>query len=812
LNWQEKHLKNTVEIKKVDLRVFRVIAAALFAVVGLGALAIDSHAQGAGPGPGAPIIVPPAPQGAPAPSAAPSSRVRTQALPQGPAIKEIIVEGTRRIDPATVHSYMTVKEGDSFSAEQINRSLKKLYATGLFRDVTINREGPNLVVRVVENPVINRIAFEGNKELDDEALNLEIQLRPRVVFTRTRVQHDVKRILELYRRSGYFAAVVEPKVIQLEQNRVDLVFEVNEGRQTGISQISFIGNKEFSDSALQEVILTRVSRWYRFFSSADTYDPDRLTFDRELLRRFYLEHGYADFRVVSAVAELAQDRTNFFITFTIEEGPRYKFGNIKVESKIKEVNPGLLRPLVKADRGDWYNSKKVEGDVVKITNEVGNRGFAFIDVRPVVRRDSKARIIEITYSVQEGPKTFVERIDIRGNVRTLDRVIRREFRLVEGDAFNAAKLRRSRQRINNLGYFSKVEVNKKPGSTRDKTVVEVDVEEQSTGELSVGAGFSTSDGPLGEVSLRERNLLGRGQDLGVSGRISARSQSYRLSFTEPYFLDRELAAGADIYRTTRNRGNQSGFDEERTGGTLRLRYRINEEWTHGVRYQLELQNLTDVQSDASQFIRSQEGEKLKSSVGHTLTYDTRDNRQDPTEGMVVRLSNTFAGLGGDIRNLASSLKAQYYYPFGKQWIGTVRGEMSHIFGIGQDVRVLDRYNLGGDSFRGFDTSGIGPRDRLSNDALGGLTRAVGTAELKFPLGLPDELGVSGALFTDVGTVFGTEEQSNIIDDEAGPRVTIGAGIGWKSPLGPLRIDFGYPIVKKDFDKTEFVRFSFGTRF
>lgn len=792
--------------------MFRVIVAALFAVAGLGALAIDSHAQGAGPGTGAPIIVPPAPQGAPAPSAAPTPRVRSQSLPQGPGIKEIIVEGTRRIDPATVHSYMTVKEGDPFSADQINRSLKKLYSTGLFRDVTINREGPNLVVRVVENPVINRIAFEGNNKLEDDALNLEIQLRPRVVFTRTRVQQDVKRVLELYRRSGYFASVVEPKVIQLEQNRVDLVFEINEGQQTGISQISFIGNKEFSDSELQKVILTRISRWYRFFSSADTYDPDRLTFDRELLRRFYLERGYADFRVISAVAELAEDRSNFFITFTIEEGTRYKFGNIQVESKIKEVDPKLLHPLVKADRGDWYNSKKVENDVVNITNEVGNRGFAFIDVRPVVKRDIKARIIDITYSVQEGPKTFVERIDIRGNVRTLDRVIRREFRLVEGDAFNAAKLRRSRQRINNLGFFSKVEVNKKPGSARDKTAIEVDVEEQSTGELSIGAGYSTSDGPLGEVSLRERNLLGRGQDLGINGRVSARSQTYRLSFTEPYFLDRELAAGADVFRITRNRGSQSGFDEERNGGALRMRYRINEEWTHRLVYQLELQNLTAVQSDASQFIRNQRGEKLKSSVGHTLTFDTRDSRQAPTEGSILRLTNTFAGVGGDIRNLASTLKAQYYYPFGRQWIGTVKGELSHIFGIGQDVRVLDRYNLGGDNFRGFDNAGVGPRDRLTDDALGGLTRAVGTAELSFPLGLPDELGLSGALFTDVGTVFGVEEDSNIIDDEAGPRVTVGFGLGWKSPLGPLRIDFGYPILKRDFDKTEFVRFSFGTRF
>jgi outer membrane protein insertion porin family len=787
--------------------VLRAIARLSCVVALLTAYAAVAHAQGTG----VPLIVPPAPQDG-GPIAAPVPAVSRQGLPQGPVIKEIIVEGTRRIDPATVHSYMTVKEGEHYSSDEINRSLKKLYSTGLFRDVTINQEGANVIVRVVENPVINKIAFEGNKDLEDDALNVEIQLRPRVVFTRTRVQQDVKRVLELYRRSGFFAAVVEPKIIQLEQNRVDLVFEINEGAKTGIKQISFIGNKEFSDSNLQEIILTRVSRWYRFFSSVDTYDPDRLTFDRELLRRFYLEHGYADFRVVSAVAELAPDRSSFFITFTIEEGARYKFGALKLESKIKEIDPKSLQHLVRAELGDWYSSKKVEADIAAITKEVGNRGFAFIAVRPVVRRDPKARIIDITYAVNEGPRTFVERIDIRGNVRTLEQVIRREFRLVEGDAFNAAKLRRSKQRIQNLGFFSKSSVTKKPGSARDKAIIEVDVEEQSTGELTIGAGFSTSDGPLGEVSLRERNLLGRGQNLGVNARISARSQSYRLSFTEPYFLDRELSASTSIFRTTRNRGNQSGFDEERTGASTGFGYRINEQWSHNVRYGLELQNLTNVESDASRFIRAQEGEKVKSSIGHTLTYDIRDNRQDPTEGYIVRLNNVFAGLGGDIRNFNSVLKAQYFYPFGKQWIGSLKGEVGHIFGIGQDVRVLDRFNLGGDNFRGFDTAGIGPRDRATDDALGGLTRAVATAEVAFPLGLPEEFGLRGAFFTDVGTVFGTEETGVGIDDKAEPRVTIGAGIGWKSPLGPLRIDFGYPILKQDFDKTEFVKFSFGTRF
>jgi outer membrane protein insertion porin family len=743
---------------------------------------------------------------------APMPTIRNKPLPTGQIISELIVEGTRRIDPSTVTSYMTVKEGDSYTTDQVNKSLKKLYGTGLFRDVRINIEGSALTITVVENPVINRIAFEGNKSLEDDALTSEMQLRSRVVFTRTRVQQDVKRILELYRRSGYFAAVVEPKVIQLEQNRVDLVFEINEGAETGIKQISFIGNQEFSDSSLKKVVLTRVSRWYRFFSSVDTYDPDRLTFDRELLRRFYLEQGYADFRVVSAVAELTPDRSGFFITFTIEEGQRYKFGKIKVESEIKDVDPKLLYPVVKAEQGDWYNSKAVERDIVKITNEVGNLGFAFLNIRPVVKRNTKTRIMDITYNVQEGSKTFVERIDIRGNVRTIEEVVRREFRLVEGDAFNTTKLRRSQQRIRNLGYFSKVEVLKKPGSSKDKTVIEVEVEEQSTGELSIGAGFSTSSGLLGEVKLSERNLLGRGQHVAAKVMVSQRAQSYDLSFTEPYFLDRKLSAGVDLFKTSRDRGSSSGFDEKRLGGGLRSGYEINEDWRHVVNYTLSQQELTNLRSDVSQFIREAEGENIKSTIGHKLTLDTRDSHQEPTEGYIVALSNNLSGLGGDTRNVNATVKAQYFYKFAKQWVGTIKGEYSRVFGIGQDVKVLDRYRLGGQSFRGFDNSGVGPRDRNTNDALGGLTRIIGTAELVFPLGLPEELGIKGAIFSDIGTVFGTEENSNIIQDDSAPRVTVGAGVSWKSPMGPIRLDFGYPIKKTDFDKTEVFRFSFGTRF
>jgi len=762
--------------------------------------------------PSVPRIVPPAPPGG-APVAPEPPRPETpRVAPSGPVISRITVEGTQRIDPSTVRSYMTLKEGDRFDVGQVNQSLKALYATGLFADVSIRREGDGLAVRVVENPVINRIAFEGNDALDDETLSPEVQLRPRVVFTRTKVQKDVKRLLDLYRRSGYFAAVIEPKTINLPQNRVDLVFEIKEGQESGIRSISFIGNRIFSDNDLRDVILTTESKWWRIFTSADKYDPDRLTFDRELLRRFYLENGYADFRVISAVAELAPDRKDFFVTFTIEEGERYKFGSLDIQSRIPEIKSEALRPFVKFEPGDWYNSKLLDDTVLALTNEAGNFGYAFAEVRPKVRRDRQKRLVNIVFEVLEGPRVFVERIDIRGNTRTLDEVVRREFRLVEGDAFNAARLRRSEQRIRNLGFFSKVEVTKARGSTPDKTVIEVDVQEQPTGELTLGAGYSTRDGVVGEVGIRERNLMGRGQDLRFSIRASERTQQFNVGFTEPYFLDRNLSAGVDLYSIRSSRLSESSFRQDTLGSRLRLGYEINERWSQGLRYGFEYENITDVADDASQIIKDQAGARFISSVGQTLTYDTRNSKLTPTEGFIARLGTDYAGVGGDVRYVKGTFRTTYYYPFSKRWIGIFATDMGHVRGLGEDVRVTDRFVLGNDRMRGFRVGGIGPRDRFTEDALGADTYGIATAELSFPLGLPDEFGMKGALFSDVGTAFGADGPDALIIDSMAPRASAGVGIAWASPLGPVRFNYAVPFMKESFDKSQRFSFSFGTRF
>ena len=553
----------------------------------------------------------------------------------GGVIQEIEVQGNQRIEAATVRSYLAVAVGDPFDPVELDRSLKNLFATGLFDDVSLRREGDRLIVAVVENPIINRIAFEGNRRLDDETLEAELQLRPRVVYTRSRVQNAVSRILELYRRNGRFAATVEPKVIELPQNRVDLVFEINEGPLTKVARIVFIGNQAFDDDDLRSVIQTKEAAWYRFLSSDDTYDPDRVAFDQELLRRYYLARGYADFNVRSAIAELTPDGERFVVTFTVEEGERYDFGKIGIESRIPDLEPEQLRELLKTKQGDVYNADQIEDSISALTEEIGELGYAFAQVEPVPNKHEAEHTIDLTYAINEGSRVYIERIDIVGNVRTLDEVIRREFRVSEGDAFNTALLRRSRQRIENLGYFEKVEINTLPGSSPDKTRIEVNVSERSTGELSFGAGYSTSDGPLGDIRLTERNFLGRGQSIQANFTISGRTQEIDLGFTEPYFLDREVAAGFDLFRRSTNFQSEGSFDQRTTGGTLRANYPLTERWRHGLRLTVREDVIHNVDNDASQFIQDEEGNALTVLLGQDLTYDTRDTRFLPSDGYIV---------------------------------------------------------------------------------------------------------------------------------------------------------------------------------
>jgi outer membrane protein insertion porin family len=749
-------------------------------------------------------------------SAAPASLL-AQELFSEDAISEIRVEGNQRIEPATIVQYMEISPGDRFDPIKIDQALKKLFATGLFADVNLSREGNILVVRVAENPIINRLAFEGNRRIDDETLQAEVQLRPRVVYTATKVQNDAKRILDIYRRSGRFAATVEPKVIPLDQNRVDLVFEINEGEVTEVRRIDFVGNDNFSDSTLRGEILTTESAWYRFFATDDTYDPDRITVDRESLRNFYLDEGYVDFRVISSVAELSPSRDAFFITFTVEEGERYRFGKIDINSTLKDLDTGVLSDDVETSQGDWYDQSKVDETVVALTERISDLGYAFVQVEPVPSKDEVNRTVGIIYQIREGPRVYVERIDIQGNVRTLDEVIRREFRLVEGDAFNSSKLRRTRQRIQNLGFFNKVEMQTLQGSAPDRTIVNVEVEEQSTGELSFGAGFSTGEGPLGDISIRERNLLGRGQDLRLAFTISGRRQQLDFSFTEPYFLDKNLAAGIDLFNLRIDRSEESSFDQKTLGGSLRFGWEWSEFLRQNVKYTLSQDDIFNVEPTANIGIQQQQGETISSVVGNDLTYDRRDNRINPTEGYIIRLRNDLAGLGGDVHYLRTRVSGGYYIPISDSITGSISGEAGYIFGFNEDIRITDAFFLGGSSLRGFRSAGVGPRDVATKDALGGNKYAAGTVEILFPLGLPEEYGIKGRLFSDFGTLFDTDVKdtippNTIVDEAYEIRVSAGFGITWQSPFGPLAVDFALPIIAKDYDREELFRFSVGTRF
>jgi outer membrane protein insertion porin family len=731
---------------------------------------------------------------------------------QAGVIQQIRVEGNQRIEAATVQSYMTVAPGDPFDPARLDESLKNLFATGLFDDVAIRREGNDLVVSLVENPIINRIAFEGNLRLSDDSLSSEVQLRPRVVYTRSRVQNAVSRILELYRRNGRYGATVEPKVIHLPQNRVDLVFEINEGPLTEIERIVFIGNEAFDDGDLRGVIQTKETAWYRILSADDTYDPDRLAFDQELLRRFYLSRGYADFNVRSVIAELTPDGQRFVLTFTVEEGEPYTFGEIAIDSRLRDLEPEQLRALLATESGDTYNADQIEASILALTEEIGELGYAFVEIDPVPTKDEANRTIDLTYIINEGSRVYVERIDIVGNVRTLDKVIRREFRLAEGDAFNTSLLRRSRQRIQDLGFFEGVQLRTLPGSTPDRTRIEVEVSERSTGELSFGAGYSTSDGPLGDIRLSERNLLGRGQSLSAAFTISARTQEIDLSFTEPYFLDLDLAAGFDLFRRSTDFQSEGSFDQVTTGGTLRGSYPLTERLRHGVSLTIREDEIKDVSNDASVFIREEEGSALTALLGHTLTYDVRDTRFLPSDGYLIRFDQGVADFGADTQFVRNELLVSYYYPFFPDWVINLAARGGYIHGLGEDVRLFDRFFLGGANLRGFKFAGVGPRDITTGDALGGNLLYTGSAELRFPLGLPEELRIFGRTFIDAGTLYDSDAKGPQVEDSDELRAAGGIGVSWLSPLGPISLDWAQAFLKNEEDETEAFRINFGTRF
>lgn len=728
-------------------------------------------------------------------------------------VSQIEVDGLQRVERETVLSYLNVEQGSSVSQEYLNSSMKRLFETGLFADVNIDARGNGvLAVKVVENPVINKRVFDGNDKVDDTLLESEVQLKSGSIYNIAKVQDDVQRILEVYKRSGRYATVVEPKIIKRDQNRVDLVYEISEGPTAAISKVNFIGNHHYSDDDLQSEIMSKESRWYRLFSSSENYDPEKTNYDKELLRRFYLKRGYADFRVLSAVAELSPDKKSFVVTYVLDEGPRYKLEDVRIQSMIKDVDVAALSGQVQQEKGDWYNADLAERSVYALTEELGKKGFSFVDVTPELEKTSGNKMV-LTFNIAEGQRVFVDRINITGNTRTEDEVIRREFRIDEGDAFNAAKIRASRRNVENLNYFSKVDIQTEPNPNDDsKADINVNVEEKSTGAFNVGVGYSTVNGALFRAGIAENNFQGKGQKLSADVAVSQRTSEYDLSFTEPYFMGRRLSAGIDLFRTEEDYQDEGSYDSESTGGRLRLGWNYTDDFAQYLRYTLKEDKISNVDRNASIYIKEEEGRYSNSSIGQTMVYDKRDSAINPKEGYYLSFGNDVAGLGGDEKYLKFDGKAYKYFTLADYYTFKLFINGGYITGYGdENVRLSNRYYLGGSTLRGFEFAGIGARDKFTKDALGGNWMIYSGAEMSFPIGL-DEVGVRGRTFVDMG-ILGKPDDINedYVEYSDTPRVAAGFGFQWQSPMGQIDVDLAFPIVKEDYDETEVFRLNFGSR-
>lgn len=801
-------------------------------------------------------------------------------LVSGPAstsgvVRAVIVRGTERLEPETVRSYINLSIGERYDRDRLDQAVKALYASELFADATIRDDNGTLIIEVKENPVINRIVIEGAKRVKEDKIREEIRLAPRQIFTRSKARADVGRMLELYRRSGRFAASIEPKIVQLEQNRVDVVFEIQEGAKSKVRQINILGNEKFSEKEIRSSMATKQARTWRFFTSNDTYDPDRLAYDAQKLRQFYLTQGYADFRVVSTVAELTPDKKDFIVTYVLDEGERYKFGKVELDSQIRDIKPKEFQSLIRLKAGDWYNAQKIEDTVEGLTETAGLLGYAFADVRPQFDRDKEKHEMNVTFQIGEAPRVYVERISINGNTTTLDTVIRREFRLAEGDAFNSIKVRRTSDRLKGLGYFQeKLEIEQKPGSSPDKVILEANVQEKPTGELQVSAGFSSIERFILSLSIRQRNFRGRGQELRASANLSSYSKSIEAGFTEPYLFGRNLALGFDVFRRdfrsfrfTSNNTRDTTYTQVSTGFQVRTGFSITEFWAASLRYGLSFEEIgldesvffTNGVCDpllAGRYLCEAIGKRTVSSIGYSIIYNNLNNNLRPSAGQRFTFSQDLAGIPTGVKYLKSRVNYDTYYNlFGSGFVLNVGGEAGLVVGYGgSDVLLTDRFFLGQPQMRGFNIRGVGPRvlrrpldadgnvildrQQATDDALGGKAYYLARAEIQLPLGSAiTELGLRPSIFTDIGAVWNVKAPQTVcvngpttsfaecapnngtsgfreefLGDSPKPRLSVGIGVNWNSPFGPFRFDLAKALLTQPGDDTQLFQFNVGTQF
>jgi outer membrane protein insertion porin family len=750
-------------------------------------------------------------------------------------VSRVEVSGNQRVDADTIRNYVTIKPGKAFSSSDVDDAVKALFGTGLFSDVQVNQVGSTLVIKVSEYQVVNQVLFQGNKKLKDNALTAAVQLKPRGTFSQQALDADVEAVKAAYRRIGRDDAAVTTQIMDLGDNRVNVVFNINEGGRTQIAAVNFVGNSAYSSRRLSDVISTKRSSVLSFVLRDDVYDEDKLRADQELLRRFYYNHGYADFQVISAVGELDETTNKYTVTITVQEGDRYTFGDVSVESTIPEVDGASLQSAVETHKGDVYNAKNVEDTIIALTERVAGSGYAFAQVTPRGDRNFENHTISVVYTIDQGTKAYVERIEIRGNDRTRDYVIRREFDVSEGDAFNQVLIQRAKKRLEALDYFEKVEVSTVPGSEPDQVVLVVDVVEKSTGEFSVGAGYSTGGdtaGPSVEGSITERNFLGRGQFIRLSAGGGKNSRDYAFSFTEPYFLGRRIAAGFDIFHRTRQ---YDEYESETTGATVRFGLPITDNISTQLAYNISQEKyrldddcdddndgIPDADCDISRAIVQgiDESPWLKSSVSLGLVYNTIDDMKNPHEGIYANVVTEVAGLGGDAEFVKVTARGSVYQTLSEQLdlVGLISGGAGHVQGYGSgDLRIFDHFQSSDRMIRGFAYGGIGPVDSDdAGDHLGGTTYFNASAEAQFPMPvIPESFGLRGAVFADAATLYGSKVQKDFVDQSTVDmqwRASVGVGLMWASPFGPIRIDYAVPVLKEDTDDVQEFNFGISTRF
>lgn len=741
-----------------------------------------------------------------------------QALASG----QIKVIGNERLSVGEILPYLDTKGLLSKRPAAVDRSLKNLYSSGICLDSEIYYDGNDVVVSIKENPIILDIKFVGNKKVKDEDLENELSLKKRSIFNRSKLEADVKRIQQIYLKSGRFLSRVDPEIVTKDKNRVEIIFNIFEGKRAKIKQIYFLGNKNVSDGDLAYEISTKRSQWYKFLSSADIYDADRIEFDKEKLRRFYNSIGYIDFEVISATSQLNKTRDGIYISFLLEEGVKYRVGKIEIDNKLKSFDATNLEKEIIFKEGAIYNAELVDQTIDRMIEILSRESYAFADIAPSLKKDQKTGIVDVSFVIKETPRIYVERINILGNSVTQDEVIRRELRFAEGDPYNINKINRSKQRIENLGYFSSVSLDIERVEFTNKVEVNIRVEEKKTGEMNLGVGYSTIDRLTTNAGIRERNLMGTGRDLSFNLQKSYSQISSDLSFTKPYFMDYPLNVGFDIFRYKLNKRNNLVYDQDSTGFSLRSSYWITEFLTHSLNYSYKDESVSNIDSNASISIKNLEGSYIVSKIGHNLFYDKRDRAYNTKRGFYLSLSQEYSGVGGNVKNIKSETSFVYYLPvITEDYIFKASLRAGAIKGIGQDVKSNFGFFLGGNSFRGFNYAGLGPRAKSpdgsfnNGDIIGGKYYYVASAEIQFPLGLPKEMGVSGVLFSDSGTVTGVDNVNNQgtkIADSGSLRSSYGFSIVWSSPMGPISLDFSRIAKKEEYDQSQSFRFSFGTTF